>query len=439
MSFTSYAANLEDVLLWRVLRHVDNGFYVDVGAGDPSIGSVTRAFYDRGWRGINVEPGHARQAALRRARPADVNLQMAAGVTAGDALFYEAEQGQSGFDAGRAERLAAQGIRVKVRQTPVATLAQLCAQHAAGPIHLVRISTGGNEEEIAATLDWQLWRPLVVVLRHHGRAPSAVLHAAGYVLAFDDGVNHFHVAAEQPHLAGLLATPANTADGFVLCEDHPLAHPLAALRDAAASARQEAAAATTRLQETMAWVEARRREHDEAVATAQRLGRDAAELDMLRHSLQATEQRVRDAEAILHATYASLSWRLTRPLRSANFRARNLLQRARRLAGQARHGAMPLAMAPLRVAKRLLRATAARTLKAAVAFVVARPKLAFRLRSTVARFPRLLTLVKTVAMRGRTQPVAPVTVSTVDTSSMPAPARQAFDHLRRAVRGPRNL
>ena len=32
MSFISYAQNLEDVILYRSLRDVERGFYVDVGA-----------------------------------------------------------------------------------------------------------------------------------------------------------------------------------------------------------------------------------------------------------------------------------------------------------------------------------------------------------------------------------------------------------------------
>ena len=56
MTFVSYAQNFEDVMLWRALREVTHGFYIDVGAADPDSDSVTRAFYDRGWSGINVEP-----------------------------------------------------------------------------------------------------------------------------------------------------------------------------------------------------------------------------------------------------------------------------------------------------------------------------------------------------------------------------------------------
>ena len=56
MRFVSYAQNFEDVMLWRALKHISNGFYIDVGAWSPDIDSVTRIFYEHGWRGVNVEP-----------------------------------------------------------------------------------------------------------------------------------------------------------------------------------------------------------------------------------------------------------------------------------------------------------------------------------------------------------------------------------------------
>ena len=43
--FVSYAQNFEDVMLWRALKHVENGYYVDIGAQDPVFDSVSLAFY----------------------------------------------------------------------------------------------------------------------------------------------------------------------------------------------------------------------------------------------------------------------------------------------------------------------------------------------------------------------------------------------------------
>ena len=45
MSFVSYSQNFEDVMLWRALKYVENGFYIDIGSQDPVIDYVSLAFY----------------------------------------------------------------------------------------------------------------------------------------------------------------------------------------------------------------------------------------------------------------------------------------------------------------------------------------------------------------------------------------------------------
>src|SRR5260370_15448931 len=82
--FVSYAQNQEDVVLARALRPDDRGgFWVDVGAGDPVVDSVTAAFAERGWRGVNVEPLPFEHERLCAARPADRNPLVPLGPTAG--------------------------------------------------------------------------------------------------------------------------------------------------------------------------------------------------------------------------------------------------------------------------------------------------------------------------------------------------------------------
>ena len=76
--FISYAQNMEDVLLWRCFKDLENGTYIDVGANDPSEDSVTKAFYDRGWSGINIEPIQRHHDDLTAQRPRDINLRVAA-------------------------------------------------------------------------------------------------------------------------------------------------------------------------------------------------------------------------------------------------------------------------------------------------------------------------------------------------------------------------
>ena len=42
----SYAQNLEDVMLWRALGHVQAGLYVDIGAQSASQDSVSSVYRD---------------------------------------------------------------------------------------------------------------------------------------------------------------------------------------------------------------------------------------------------------------------------------------------------------------------------------------------------------------------------------------------------------
>ena len=77
LPFISYAQTMEDVMLWRVLRHEAPCFYIDIGAADPDRLSVTRAFYERGWQGLDVEPLPEQAARLRDARPHDIVVQAA--------------------------------------------------------------------------------------------------------------------------------------------------------------------------------------------------------------------------------------------------------------------------------------------------------------------------------------------------------------------------
>ena len=71
MTFVSYAPNCEDVPLWRALGHVGLGRYVDWGTEPADGSSVTRAFYDRGWSGVAVRPSREISDHLAAIRPRD--------------------------------------------------------------------------------------------------------------------------------------------------------------------------------------------------------------------------------------------------------------------------------------------------------------------------------------------------------------------------------
>lgn len=74
-------------MLWRALKHIPQGFWIDVGAAHPDEYSVTRAFSDHGWCGINIEANPPYVARIAGARPRDVTLGVAAGASAGSVPY----------------------------------------------------------------------------------------------------------------------------------------------------------------------------------------------------------------------------------------------------------------------------------------------------------------------------------------------------------------
>src|SRR5882672_9385553 len=119
----SYAQNFEDVILWRALKHVPVGFYIDIGAQDPVLDSVSLLFYEAGWRGVHIEPASAYADKLRRARPDEQVLQVAIGEITGELKFFEiADTGLSTGVLEIAEAHREHGLAIQETSVPVTTM-----------------------------------------------------------------------------------------------------------------------------------------------------------------------------------------------------------------------------------------------------------------------------------------------------------------------------
>lgn len=236
--FTSYAQNFEDVILWRALRQVEQGFYIDVGAWSPDTDSVTKAFYEHGWRGINVEPNPHwyRQLAAKRAR--DTNLALG-DVCGTQALYLVHESGLSTLDAGEARRHRQNGLHSTECQVEVMMLAQVCTAHVpqGQPIHFLKIDVEGYEANVLRGHDWRRWRPWTIVVEptlpisqvetHAGWEP--LLLDAVYRFAYADGLNRVYCAGEHADLSKSFRYPPNVFDRFVLTPQQQAGHNLQAI------------------------------------------------------------------------------------------------------------------------------------------------------------------------------------------------------------------
>ncbi len=211
------AQHYEDIRLLRSLSGVERGFYVDVGANDPTVDSITRAFYERGWRGIHVEPLPHQAERLRLARPGDLVLRAALSDTLGEALFYDVDGGGlSTLDADLAEHWRAAGLAVRKETVPVTTLPEVLKRCAGQEIHFLKIDAEGSKERILSACDFQTGpRPwiLLVEASDPGISDPAYpaweprLLASHYSFACEDAANRYYVANEHLEVLERLRRP----------------------------------------------------------------------------------------------------------------------------------------------------------------------------------------------------------------------------------------
>jgi len=226
LRFVSFAQNLEDVMLWRALRGVERGFYVDVGAGSPEVDSVTKAFYDRGWQGVNVEPHPELFQQLGSARPRDTNLRVAlADRVAERTIYFASHAALSTLDQGQARQLAGEGMAIAQERVHVETLASMWREHVpvGQAVHFLKIDVEGFERHVLLGNDWQSNRPWIVVVeatRPQTLEPShdeweQILTDVGYEFVYADGLNRFYVAGEHASLSQAFRYPPNVFDEYV--------------------------------------------------------------------------------------------------------------------------------------------------------------------------------------------------------------------------------
>ena len=237
-AFVSYARFGEDFLLWRMLRDVDVGTYFDVGACEPEFHSITKAFYERGWSGVNVEPVAKHCDELRRCRPRDVNLQIAIGAGEGEREFFAIEDtGLSTLDATIAKRHQSAGFRVRPARVAVRPLRDVWDEFVQGEVHFLKVDVEGAEAEVLAGAALERQRPWIIAVESTAPLTQIPTHAqwepmltaAAYRFIHADQVNRFYVAEEHVALAARLRAAEDSprvvraAELVALREDLPAA------------------------------------------------------------------------------------------------------------------------------------------------------------------------------------------------------------------------
>jgi FkbM family methyltransferase len=216
----SYTQNLEDYHLALAFAGQATGTYVDIGGGHPIADNVSFWFYERGWRGVVVEPQGDLAALYARLRPRDSVVRGLIGRTDGESDFFLVDRlhGFSSTLEEHAKQARAHGASYRKLRLPAMTLATLCETHKLTNIDFLKIDVEGGEADVLAGADFARFRPKVIVAE--AVAPGAntpawgdwepLLIKNGYRFRLFDTLNRFYVAEEHPEIFARL--PAERAD-----------------------------------------------------------------------------------------------------------------------------------------------------------------------------------------------------------------------------------
>jgi hypothetical protein len=188
----------EDAILAKLLPQ-KNGFYVDIGCGDPIKFSNTYLFYKRGWGGVAIDPILEKAKIFKIFRPSDKVLNLLVGTKTKKIEFWEFEPyGLSTADKDVArDVLSINGVRL-IRKTKknMAPLSKLIPPIESGHPTLLCIDVEGLELQVLRSNNWNKFKPWIICLEQwpqtlpkRKRELNAFMEINGYEIVANTGLS----------------------------------------------------------------------------------------------------------------------------------------------------------------------------------------------------------------------------------------------------------
>lgn len=192
----SYSQHNEDLIIDLILGNKPVGFYVDVGANDPSFNSNTQRFYSRGWSGINIEPGLEPFKKLCDNRPRDVNLNVGIAPEKGKMQFYQlsGDTTLSSLNEKAAKKMARlYNLAINTTEVAVLPLKDILEQYVTEnkAIDFLSVDAEGFDLSVLRSNDWSKYRPSLIVVELNNEYNSIVdyLEKRSYLLIYNNSFN----------------------------------------------------------------------------------------------------------------------------------------------------------------------------------------------------------------------------------------------------------
>lgn len=344
MTFISYAQNFEDVMLWRALKDVKDGFYIDIGSQEPFLYSVSCGFSLNNWQGISVEPSDQFFEKFKMERPRDRILQHFISSKREEVDFYIfPDTGLSTGDERIARIHKEKGFSSFIKKVETITLDDLFNTVGSRDVHWMKIDVEGYEKQVIEgwnkpIFPWILCVESTVPLSREENYDSweFLIEKKGYRFVYKDGLNRFYLHENHLNLKDSFLNPPGVFDDFVSISHHEIG----SVMHRALSAERRANDVEMRL----GIIEQEKIQSDNRFHQAENWGRDLERqifknqkhLENKDHLIADLTQKVKEqenrallaeasareqedrailAEKELNSVYNSKSWKITKPLR----------------------------------------------------------------------------------------------------------------------------
>ena len=206
-----FGQTAEDAIL-KVYLPESKGFYLDVGAGRPIVGSNTFGLYLRGWIGICVDPISTNVSLIKSFRRKDEVLNILVGPKDTTIDFWEFEPyGYSTADeavAAKVKKYA--GIRlINFSKKIVRPLSAIAPNKSPNEAVLLSVDVEGLDLEVLKSNDWSVFHPRVICIEewretmdeHFNSEVSVFLTQHNYVKVAFTGLSSIFV--EKNYLSSM--------------------------------------------------------------------------------------------------------------------------------------------------------------------------------------------------------------------------------------------
>ena len=192
----SFSQEGEDLILDRLFKSVEKGFYIDIGAHHPFRFSNTFKLYNKGWCGINIEPNPDGFHLFTKYRKRDININGGISSKDGNLTYYMFNESALNTFS-KEESVKKNGLKgyhiIKQVKVPVFNFTNILKKYVKPDleINFLNIDIEGFEWQVFSSGFLNTYRPQVIVVEILSSSYRSLKNNNLYNLLLDHNYNCF--------------------------------------------------------------------------------------------------------------------------------------------------------------------------------------------------------------------------------------------------------